>query len=137
VTTPSAAPGWYPDPSGAPGQRYFDGTQWTDHRSDVPTRYRLSNEERADKLDAALTKELAYRRPRRVAYSELRGRRLRQGNPSRCTRYIRIFGVVTLLPCGLFVIPWIIIAVSNHERRASLEVPLRQRQYHSQRVVGP
>ncbi|QRY43121.1 DUF4352 domain-containing protein [Mycolicibacterium boenickei] len=26
MTTP--APGWYPDPSGAPGQRYWDGTQW-------------------------------------------------------------------------------------------------------------
>ena len=24
-----APPGWYPDPSGAPGQRYFDGTTWT------------------------------------------------------------------------------------------------------------
>src|SRR5271155_4785450 len=36
VTTPSAAPGWYPDPSGAPGQRYFDGTRWTEQRSDVP-----------------------------------------------------------------------------------------------------
>ena len=26
-------PGWYPDPSGAPGQRYFDGTDWTEHRA--------------------------------------------------------------------------------------------------------
>ena len=26
---PSPAPGWYPDPSGAPGQRYWDGQQWT------------------------------------------------------------------------------------------------------------
>jgi len=27
----SGAPaGWYPDPSGRPGQRYWDGTQWTD-----------------------------------------------------------------------------------------------------------
>ena len=25
------APGWYPDPSGAPHQRYWDGTQWTEH----------------------------------------------------------------------------------------------------------
>ena len=25
-----AAPGWYPDPSGAPHQRYWDGAQWTD-----------------------------------------------------------------------------------------------------------
>lgn len=24
--------GWYPDPSGGPGQRYWDGAQWTDHR---------------------------------------------------------------------------------------------------------
>lgn len=28
--SPYLTPGWYPDPSGAPRQRYFDGTQWTD-----------------------------------------------------------------------------------------------------------
>lgn len=28
MTTPA---GWYPDPSGAPGNRYFDGQQWTQH----------------------------------------------------------------------------------------------------------
>ena len=26
-------PGWYPDPSGMSGQRYFDGTDWTEHRA--------------------------------------------------------------------------------------------------------
>jgi hypothetical protein len=26
-------PGWYPDPSGAPGNRYWDGTGWTPHQS--------------------------------------------------------------------------------------------------------
>ena len=26
-------PGWYPDPSGMSGQRYFDGTEWTEHRA--------------------------------------------------------------------------------------------------------
>jgi Host cell surface-exposed lipoprotein/Protein of unknown function (DUF2510) len=30
VTTPSPAPGWYPDPSGTPQQRYFDGQQWAE-----------------------------------------------------------------------------------------------------------
>lgn len=25
------APGWYPDPSGAPQQRWFDGSTWTAH----------------------------------------------------------------------------------------------------------
>ena len=28
MTSPQAAPGWYPDPSGGPGQRYWDGQQW-------------------------------------------------------------------------------------------------------------
>jgi hypothetical protein len=31
--TQTTPPGWYPDPSGAPGQRYFDGNEWSDHRS--------------------------------------------------------------------------------------------------------
>lgn len=29
----TAPPGWYADPTGAPGQRYFDGTTWTHHRA--------------------------------------------------------------------------------------------------------
>lgn len=28
--TPKAPAGWYPDPDGNPGQRYFDGFHWTD-----------------------------------------------------------------------------------------------------------
>jgi hypothetical protein len=60
VTTPSAAPGWYSDPSGAPGARYFDGTQWTERRSDVPAQFRLSNEDRADRLDIAIAQEMGY-----------------------------------------------------------------------------
>jgi hypothetical protein len=30
VTTPA---GWFPDPDGSGGQRYFDGQSWTDHRA--------------------------------------------------------------------------------------------------------
>jgi len=28
VTTPTPPPGWYPDPAGVPGQRYWDGQNW-------------------------------------------------------------------------------------------------------------
>ena len=31
MINPAPPPGWYPDPSGASGQRYFDGRQWTQH----------------------------------------------------------------------------------------------------------
>ena len=31
MTTPQTSPGWYPDPGGSPQQRWWDGTQWTDH----------------------------------------------------------------------------------------------------------
>jgi hypothetical protein len=37
MTAPSPPPGWYPDPSGAPGHRYFDGRSWTAHSSQPVT----------------------------------------------------------------------------------------------------
>ncbi|GAC1644343.1 MAG: hypothetical protein NVS4B6_17340 [Mycobacterium sp.] len=33
VTTPPTPAGWYPDPDGSGGQRYWDGSSWTEHRS--------------------------------------------------------------------------------------------------------
>jgi hypothetical protein len=35
IPTPPAA-GWYPDPSGQPGQRYHDGERWTSHFTPNP-----------------------------------------------------------------------------------------------------
>jgi len=32
----TAAAGWYPDPSGSPTQRYFDGTHWTQNTTAAP-----------------------------------------------------------------------------------------------------
>ena len=34
--TQPTPPGWYPDPSGAPGTRYWDGNQWTDRAIGSP-----------------------------------------------------------------------------------------------------
>lgn len=30
--------GWYPDPSGGPSQRYFDGADWTNQVAPLPMR---------------------------------------------------------------------------------------------------
>ena len=32
MTTPPTPAGWYPDPDGSGGQRYWDGNLWTEHR---------------------------------------------------------------------------------------------------------
>ncbi|MFI2838587.1 DUF4352 domain-containing protein [Mycolicibacterium sp. PDY-3] len=36
MTTPPTAAGWYPDPDGSGGQRYWDGTEWTAQRPEGP-----------------------------------------------------------------------------------------------------
>jgi Domain of unknown function (DUF4352)/Protein of unknown function (DUF2510) len=36
MTTPNTPAGWYSDPDGSGGQRFWDGTQWTEHRSPAP-----------------------------------------------------------------------------------------------------
>ncbi|MGZ4584249.1 MAG: DUF2510 domain-containing protein, partial [Mycobacterium sp.] len=36
MTTYRPMPGWYPDPSGAPTHRYFDGQQWTHYAPPPP-----------------------------------------------------------------------------------------------------
>ncbi|WP_051016042.1 DUF2510 domain-containing protein [Cellulomonas massiliensis] len=35
-TAPAPAPGWYPDPQGAPQARWWDGTRWTEHVGAAP-----------------------------------------------------------------------------------------------------
>nr|WP_090276719.1 DUF2510 domain-containing protein [Mycolicibacterium komanii]CRL70188.1 Mpr protein [Mycolicibacterium komanii] len=36
MTTPPTPAGWYPDPNDSGGQRYWDGSTWTEHRSPDP-----------------------------------------------------------------------------------------------------
>ena len=33
---PPTPPGWYPNPAGGGGQRYWDGTRWTEHQTSQP-----------------------------------------------------------------------------------------------------
>jgi Protein of unknown function (DUF2510) len=54
-----ATRGRYPDPSGAPGQRYFDGTRWTDDRADAGRRL-LSDHENTSQRS---TTEVPQHRP--------------------------------------------------------------------------
>ena len=55
----SSAAGWYSDPSGTPGQRYFDGTDWTEHQAALPANRIMSDDERAEILNQALATAVA------------------------------------------------------------------------------
>jgi hypothetical protein len=55
----SPAAGWYPGPSGTPGQRYFDGTGWTEHQAALPANRIISDDERAEILNQALATAVA------------------------------------------------------------------------------
>ena len=46
MTTPPTPAGWYPDPDGSGGQRYWDGSGWTEHRS--PATHERAAASRAD-----------------------------------------------------------------------------------------
>ncbi|MCH9730140.1 MAG: DUF2510 domain-containing protein, partial [Actinomycetia bacterium] len=37
MTTPQIPGGWYSDPDGSGGQRYWDGHAWTEHRAPAPS----------------------------------------------------------------------------------------------------
>lgn len=49
----SVVPGWYPDPSGAPLQRYWDGWQWTPHTQAAPDAVQMQMLEIARSQNAA------------------------------------------------------------------------------------
>ena len=131
MTTPSAAPGWYPDPSGAPRARYFDGTQWAEHQSDVPAQYRLSN----DTVPIGSISQSANSRRWAMAvawitHSKSRRHRLRQRQrPS--THHICLPH-----PVHVRAFPVPVDRLGEHHPRAPSDAPSGPiRQHHSQRLT--
>ena len=47
--TQTVPPGWYADPSGQPGTRWWDGAQWTDHTQPPPHPFRRSSTSRSSR----------------------------------------------------------------------------------------
>jgi hypothetical protein len=52
--TPKAPAGWYPDPDGKPGQRYFDGFHWTDQFYNANAKTSLAPTKRQMQVAAAV-----------------------------------------------------------------------------------
>jgi hypothetical protein len=89
MTTPA---GWYPDPSGQPGQRYFDGQRWTKHFTPTPP---------------PIVQAPAPAPSVAVAVST-------GGGTSHA-----LHAVLTLLTCGLWLPIWILVAIFDSGRGGS------------------
>ncbi|MGN6334434.1 DUF2510 domain-containing protein [Mycobacterium sp.] len=84
--------GWFPDPSGQPGQRYFDGQRWTPHFVPTPP-------------PSALPAQA-------VAVAVSSG-----GGPNHA-----LHAVLTLLTCGMWLPIWILVAIFSGSGRSSVAV---------------
>lgn len=101
------AAGWYPDPGGR-GQRYFDGSQWTDHRS-----VGLPQQQRADILDRAIIGAHC-----RVLNRSATAASVVMGQPVNHVVHV----LLTLFLCGLWAPVWLFIAATNGEKHFTVTV---------------
>ena len=85
--------GWFPDPSGQPGQRYYDGQRWTQHFAPTPP-------------------PSAPAPPPVVAVAVSSG-----GGANHA-----LHAVLTFLSCGLWLPIWILVAIFDSGRGSSAVV---------------
>jgi serine/threonine protein kinase len=112
-SAPSPSPGWYRDPSGAGAQRYFDGIDWTSHTAPLGP---IPNDQRADLLNIAVAREVAMG-ARVESHTTYQAVVVYGSNPPHI-----VFALLSIFTCGLFLIVWLIVAATQHERRVSLLV---------------
>ena len=114
MTTPA---GWYHDPSGVPGQRYFDGTDWTEQRHSAPAIPLKSDAARAAILDRAVMQRVGQggRVESRTQFQAV----IVYGRPVNQV----VHAILTIFTCFLWAIIWLIANSGNGgERREVIQV---------------
>jgi hypothetical protein len=98
IPTPPAA-GWYPDPSGQPGQRYHDGQRWTTHFTPNPPA--------AGQPSVVVNNHVGYSAPS-VAVAVSGG--VNHG----------LHLLLTVVTCGAWLPIWIIVAIFGGSRATAI-----------------
>ena len=111
------SPGWYTDPSGEPGQRYFNGIEWTEHRQAVAASGLYSDTERVAILDNAVMLRVSQ------------GGRVESRTPFQA---VMVYGkpvnqvvhaILTVFTCFLWAIVWLMANSSKSgEHREVIQV---------------
>jgi hypothetical protein len=116
MATPLPTAGWYPDPSGGPGQRYFDGHDWIGTPADLAERPVLSDERRTEILSALIAREVAGggRVESKIGFQAI----LAWGRPVNHA----MNAVATVFTCGLWSGWWLVQVLFSGERREVVEI---------------
>jgi hypothetical protein len=114
--TPLPTAGWYPDPSGGPGQRYFDGHDWVGPSRDLGERPMLSDDQRAEILSALIAREVAG--GGRVESQTGLQAVIAWGRPVNHA----LNAVATVFTCGLWAGFWLVQVLFSGERREVVEI---------------
>lgn len=110
----STAAGWYPDPSGAGGQRYWDGMAWSD--VSVPYAQRLSPDTRADILNQTIMAERARNPMLKVESHTPHQAVLSYGD----TNHV-LHAILALLTCGFWLIVWLFMLTPTVRRVVTVD----------------
>lgn len=99
--------GWYPNPSGAPGQRYFDGRDWTAHHRGTP-----QQPVAAPPQPIPASSQLAPLPP--PSQPIIMPTRVVVTGPNHALH--AVMTLLTLWACGGWAWIWLVVALSNRRR---------------------
>lgn len=119
MTAAAPPPGWYPDPSGMPRQRYFNGADWVDEYTFIADQ--LSYEDREQRLDAAVASavEQGARVKSRTRFQAV----LIYSDASSDWLHDNVLhAIITIFSCGTWLPIWLLILVTQRQRPVTLAV---------------
>jgi len=107
-----SAPGWYPNPAGHGGLRYFDGDDWTEHETPL-----MADAERAKHLAQTVTIEASRgaRIESHTAFSAVVVFPAQQPNHA-------LHFVLCLLTCWMWALVWMAVSGGKPERRFLIRI---------------
>ncbi|RFZ43904.1 hypothetical protein DAVIS_01856 [Mycobacterium marinum] len=126
MTAPLPPPGWYPNPSGRGGQRYWDGSAWApDPALGLQPVQPLSTFDQELMAIAARGGRIEARTPTSAVVVT--------GKPVNHVLHL----LITVLLCGLWLPVWIILAIGDGERRTFVSLDQYGTVRHANRAPPP
>jgi Protein of unknown function (DUF2510) len=123
-TTPLPPPGLYPNPSGAPGQRYFDGRGWTPYHRAIPEQPGPTSPPASAPPRVLSVEARTLVLQREIATGTAAGWRVEVLTPTSATlvRYPPrashlLHFVLSVLTCGLWPPIWLLVAIIEGSRK--------------------